>query len=270
MMAMELKESEYIEIRSLLRDAAGIDLGPGKTTLVRSRLWKELARLGLRGFGEYVRLVKTDPSGILLRNMVELLTTNYTAFFREESHFEFLQREYLPSFRSNTFRAWSAGCSSGEEAYCLAMMLREALDKLDRIDAKILATDISTRVLATARKGLYPEQRVESVPKHLRDKYFSRAERDGEIFYTVKPTLTALIAFRELNLVGPWPMKGPFDLIMCRNVLIYLENAARDEVVDRFLSILRPGGLLIVGHSEGFASFRPRVRQIMPSVYEKV
>jgi len=268
-MSLELKESEYREIRDLLHGITGIDLGSGKKMLVRGRLWKELGRLGLERFSDYVRLVKEDSSGLLLRNMVDLLTTNYTFFFREEDHFEYLRREYFPSLDSGRFRAWSAGCSSGEEPYSLAMLLRESLRDPDQTDAKILATDISSKALKVARKGSYPEERMTSVPEKLREKYFSRSEQDGRVLYTAKPPLTSLIAFRQLNLMDPWPMKGPFDVIMCRNVLIYFNAATRGDLLVRFLDILRSGGLLIVGHSEGFTEHRSYVRQVAPSIYQK-
>lgn len=166
-------------------------------------------------------------------------------------------------------RFWSAGCSSGEEAYSLAIVLREAAPGLDMLDARILATDISTRMLAKARHGIYGEEVLKDVPEHLLRRHFARVKSDGGLKYSVADHVRAIVHTARLNLIDPWPMKGPFDAIYCRNVMIYFAKDTRQRLVERFWRLLSPGGHLFLGRSENLMALRHDFRYVEPAVYVK-
>ncbi len=259
---------EFVAIRNILYDATGIDLGDSKADLVQARLGKRLRKLGLFRFKDYLKYVRQDESGQELSYMVDALTTNLTYFFREPDHFPRLKsfvKETVSSGHTR-FRAWSAGCSSGEEAYSIAMTTREAFKGISDCDALILATDISSRMIDIAKAGVYPKERLKGVSPALISEYF---EPDGGAAgkYRVKPELMRMIRFRRHNLNGHWPMKGPFDVIFCRNVMIYFDKATQDDLVTRFLRFIRPGGILVLGHSEGLVGSRRGMEYLSPGMY---
>jgi chemotaxis protein methyltransferase CheR len=257
----ELGAAHFREISGIVYDVAGIQLPPGKEGLVRSRLAKRLRARGLDTYDAYLALVR-DPSGGELAEMIDALTTNKTNFFRESAHFDFLRAHVLPNVRGS-LRLWSAGCSTGEEPYTLAMLLRDTVP--DRCDAKILATDISRRVLAQAKAGTYPEAVVDDVPADLRRRHFRQHAQGWE----VAPHLRSLISFAPLNLMGKWPMRGPFDAIFCRNVMIYFDRQTQQRLVQRFHELLAPGGYLFVGHSESLNSMSHGFTYVQPAVYRR-
>lgn len=271
--AKPLYQREYDKISALVHSVCGINLRHGKMELVQARLNKRLRELGFDCYREYLNHVDSDDTGSEFTMMVDLLTTNLTHFFREERHFDFVRDNLLndPLFREGkSLRAWSAGCSSGEEAYSLAITLRESLPDVDGMDALVLATDISTRMVAAARHGVYSSAKVENLPPGLTEKYFKRESAgDGEPRYRVKPDLARLIRFRRLNLMASWPMTGAFDVIFCRNVMIYFDKPAQQSLIDRFFEIINPGGYLIVGHSESLTGISHSFDYSLPSVYRK-
>ncbi|GIX47032.1 MAG: chemotaxis protein methyltransferase [Candidatus Tectimicrobiota bacterium] len=234
---------------------------------MRTRLGKRLRALGLPSFAHYLRYLAADASGQERQQLIEALTTNKTGFFREPQHFAFLQRE-LPALcrRSARLRFWSAGCASGEEPYSLAMVLWEHVPDLAQRDVRILATDIATAVLQRARQGRYDAQALQAVPAPLRHKYFT-AVAPG--VYRVQARLRALVRFARLNLLDPWPMRGPFDVILCRNVMIYFDRETRANLVQRFVRLLSPGGYLFTGHAESLVNLAPGLRYVQPAVYQK-
>jgi chemotaxis protein methyltransferase CheR len=250
---------EFRAISALVYDAAGILLPAGKEGLVRARLAKRLRECDVSTYAAYLEIVRDARSGEL-EEMVDALTTNKTNWFREPAHFDVLRR-LLPSLGTGPLRLWSAGCSTGEEPYTMAMVLREA----GRHDAKILATDISRRVLAQAAAATYGAQAAAEVPAELRNKYFTRTA-EGSV---ASPQLRSLVTFAPLNLVGRWPMRGPFHAIFCRNVMIYFDRPTQQRLVRRFYDLLAPGGHLFVGHSESLSAHEHEFRYVQPAVYRK-
>ena len=264
----ELTDNAFREIAELAHDVAGIHLGEGKRELVRARLGKRIAELGLPGFEEYVARVREDRSGKELLVMIDLLTTNKTSFFREPAHFTFLRETVIPSLRPGKLRIWSAACSSGEEPYSIAIELLEDL-RGDAWDARILATDISPTILALARRGIYRGEQLEDVPDSLRKKYFRPAPDTGADRWIVVPAVRRLVRFARLNLMDPWPMRGPFDVIFCRNVMIYFDKPTQARLVARFHELLRPGGWLFVGHSESLTNVDHPYEYVQPAIYRR-
>lgn len=272
----QLTNEQFETIRSLVRRIAGISLGDGKRDLVRSRLNKRLRTLGLASYHEYMELVRADGSGGEITHLLDAISTNVTHFFREPAHFEYLG-ELLkaraaaarPGDPRRRLRVWSAGCSSGEEPYTIAMTVAEALGSLAGWDVKVLATDISTNVLARAQRGVYTAEAVAKMPRPLVAKYFDTPGRRDQGGYVVKPALRGLVHFGRLNLMGPWPMRGPFDAIFCRNVMIYFEKSTQADLVRRYGELLGPDGLLFIGHSENLTGFTHGFRTVRPTVYRK-
>jgi chemotaxis protein methyltransferase CheR len=205
--------------------------------------------------------------------MVDILTTNKTNFFRELPHFAFLRDNVLPQFKGadRPLRIWSAGCSSGEEPYSLAILIREEFGSRGNRDVRILGTDLSMRALARAREGAYDEGQMDGVPPALRSRYFSRVHKAeaGAARYQVRPEVRSLVSLAPLNLMEGWPMKGPFDVIMCRNVMIYFDRKTREQLIQRFSQLLPPGGHLLVGHSESLNGLAHDLTYVQPAVYRK-
>jgi len=266
-----LSDDEFKRIRQVVYDLSRIDLHSGKKVLVQTRLSKRIRSLGLSSFGEYLKCVENDMSGKELCAMVDCLTTNLTRFFREKAHFDYLKESLvcLKPENQDRLRIWSAGCSSGEEPYSIAMILRELWSEIDKMDVRILATDISSNMIRSARHGTYSLDRLKHVPFELRQKYFKKVHTGRGEKYQIKSEASKLITFRRHNLAGPWPMKGPFQVILCRNVMIYFDREAQKQLVSRFYNILAPEGLLIVGHSEGLAGLGHSFKHVRPSIYMK-
>ncbi len=270
-----LTEEQFQHISRVVKDLCGINLHDGKRQLVKARLTKRLRALGLPSFEHYINYVASDGSGAELTAMLDALSTNLTSLFRERKHFDHLAENVLPQIAAKApagggrLRIWSAGCSSGEEPYSIAVIVREAIGDIDRWDARILATDLSTKVLAQARRGVYEERRVEPVPPGLRARYFTRADADGKKLYRAGEALRRMVVFARLNLMDPWPMKGPFDVIFCRNVMIYFDKPTQGRLIQRFYDILRPGGVLYIGHSESLTRVDHGFRYLAPTVYGK-
>jgi chemotaxis protein methyltransferase CheR len=269
--AMDLTSAQFDTIRALLHNTCGIKLAQGKESLVKSRLMRRIRVLGCSGFDEYLDHLENDPANGERIALIDALTTNKTSFFREHAHFAFMRERILPPLFSekSSLRIWSAGCSTGEEPYSIAMELIEASPDISHRDLRILATDISTRVLKTAREGAYVQDEVRDIPDSLLQKYFTcRGSQNGRV-YRVNETLRRLVRFAPLNLMGPWPMKGPFDIIFCRNVMIYFEKPTQQWLVQRFWHLLASGGYLLVGHSESLTSSAHKFRYVQPATYLK-
>jgi chemotaxis protein methyltransferase CheR len=211
--------------------------------------------------------VEQDASGCELREMVDALTTNKTAFFREPDHFDFLrERLRAASGQGRRVRLWSAGCSSGEEAYSLAIVAREELEP--QTDVRVLATDLSVRMLSRARRGVYSAAALSAVPAAVLRHHFAAVE-GGSDSWVVHDDVRALVRVARLNLVERWPMRGPFDAIFCRNVMIYFDEGTRQRLIERFWELLAPGGHLFVGHSESLTALSHRFTYVRPAVYAR-
>lgn len=243
---------DFRQIAEMLHADSGIALPDSKATLVYSRLAKRLRALGLESFRQYCAMVQ-DSQGIDERKrMLASLTTNVTRFFREPHHFDHLRRQVLPPLlegarRGARVRLWSAGCSTGQEPYSIAMTVLELLPNAADYDIRILASDIDSDVIATARAGIYGEEALSQVPADRRARFFTAA---GAGRQSVSDDMRELVAFRELNLIGHWPMKGKFNAIFCRNVVIYFQEDTQTQIWTRFVQYLVPGGSLYIGHSE--------------------
>jgi len=259
-----LSDAAFKAIRELLYAASGIKLASGKRELVRSRVIRRLRDLGLRSFDVYVSRLASDPAEVA--RMVDVMTTNKTSFFREPPHFAFFA-ERLPAWRraGRRLRVWSAGCSTGEEPYSIAMLLIEQLPDIAQWDARILGTDISERVLGVARAGDYSSSALAELDAKRRSRFFELSERGGLLL----PEPRALVKLARLNLLGPWPMRGPFDVIFCRNVMIYFDEQTRMQLAQRYRELLAPGGLLFIGHSESLGPSPPGLSVIRPSIYTR-
>lgn len=248
-----LTADDFKRIAGMLHSETGIHLTEAKVALVYSRLAKRLRALGLESFRDYCELV-TGSEGLDERQqMICALTTNVTKFFREPHHFEHLKTRVLPPLledakRGGRVRIWSAACSDGQEPYSIALTVLALLPEANNYDIKILATDIDTKMLAHGRNGVYDSNALAQVPSDLRSRWFVKTE--GNRLFGACDELRELVAFKELNLIGQWPLKGPFQAIFCRNVVIYFEEQTQAKIWSRFVPLLAPKGHLYIGHSE--------------------
>ncbi|WP_051327933.1 CheR family methyltransferase [Desulfatirhabdium butyrativorans] len=265
----ELTEQQFRMVSEIVYRFCGIHLKEGKESLVRARLMKRLRALGISSFETYLQLIEGPSGQDELRQMIDVMTTNKTSFFRESAHFDFLVEHVLPDLRKESLRFWSAACSTGEEPYTLAMILLEHLPGCSTKDVKILATDISRPVMAKAAAGRYGEKSVLDIPASYLQKYFSVQQSSEGRVYQIKPVVRSLARFACLNLLEPWPMKGPFQVIFCRNVMIYFDRQTQERMVQRFYDLIEPGGYLFVGHSEGLSGVRHGFTYVRPAVYRK-
>jgi chemotaxis protein methyltransferase CheR len=267
---LELTDAHFRKVRETVYRISRINLHEGKEGLVKMRLTRRIRELGLESFDAYLEHVASDASGREVAEMVDALTTNKTSFFREAQHFDFLCEEVLPALvaAGRPVNLWSAGCSTGEEPYTLAMLLAEELPEGAAAEARILATDISARVLTQARGGIYSPDRAEEIPQALRRKYLAPAGGAG-VGYQVAARLRERVRFARLNLMEEWPMRGKFQVIFCRNVMIYFDRPTQERLVQRFWEQLMPGGHLFVGHSESLSSLEHRFRYVRPAIYLK-
>ncbi|HSJ08577.1 MAG TPA: protein-glutamate O-methyltransferase CheR [Longimicrobiales bacterium] len=263
----DLSAAQFGAVSTLVHRVCGINLHAGKFELVRARLASRIRELGIPDFDGYFALLDRDATE--LGRLVDLLTTNKTSFFREPKHFELLRQRVIPELRvpGRPLRVWSAGCSSGEEPYSLAMTLHA--DLAGDAEPRILATDISARMLAHARRGVYSEETMYEVPATLRQQHFRLVSAGPPRSYAVSDRLRASIRFAQLNLMDRWPMKGPFDLVCCRNVMIYFDKETQQRLVERFWEMITPGGYFFVGHSESFAALSHAFSYVQPAVYRR-
>lgn len=261
-----LTDQEFFQFQRLLSDIAGIHLAPAKKVMLAGRLGRRVRATGLGSFGEYFRFLQRQKDE--LQVAVDLLTTNETYFFREPKHFDFLQRQILTAHpRNRPFRAWSAACSSGEEPYSLAMMLD---DRLGSADWEVLASDISTKVLDAAQRGLYSMNRSELMPAPYRRRYCLKGVGAQAGMLLLEESLRRRVQFRQINLNTTLPSTlGSFDLVMLRNVMIYFQQETKRQVVQRIAGQLRPGGYLFIGHSESLYGISGDLIQVQPSIYRK-
>lgn len=273
----DLTDREFDRFSRIIYETSRIALNDGKKELLRARLGKILRRRGIASFREYLTLVEEDRTGEELTLLLDAVSTNLTSFFREADHFRFLEATVLPHLDATRkargdrkIRAWSAGCSSGEEPYSLAITLLEALGGGAGWDIRLLATDISTKVLAMARNGLYSSDRVKTVsPQVVARHFLPETGSDGQKLFRVAPAVRDLVTFGHLNLLEPYPFKGPFDAIFCRNVMIYFDKKTQETLVNGFHRYLADGGYLFIGHSESLNGVAHPFQYVRPSVYRK-
>lgn len=272
---MQITETEFNSIRDLVYSRFGIKLGAEKRSLVVGRLQKVLHSRGFNSFQEYYDFVVGDASGQAIAELAARISTNHTFFYRESDHFDFFVKTALPEVVSRhqkrndrDLRIWCAGCSSGEEPYTLVMLMKEyfGLSYKDW-NAGVLATDISPRALASAKAGLYTSDRIEPLPEALRRKYFRSTDQE---LWQIDDGVKREVTLRSLNLMNrSFPFKRPFDIIFCRNVMIYFDQPTREQLVQRFTDNLVPGGYLFIGHSESLRREVCPLDYVMPALYRK-
>lgn len=272
-----LPDHVYARFCELVERSAGLHLGPNRRMLLQARLARRMRELELERLGDYYERVVADASGGELVRLLEALCTHETRFFREVRQFELLEQRLCPDWqaavgagrRPRRVRVWSAGCSTGEEPYSLAMSLAWHLPAAEGWTLEVLATDLSTRVLALAQEGEWPLRRAEEIPERYLKRFMLRGTGPWEGRMRADDEVRAILHFAQLNLNDAiWPLGAPFDVIFCRNVLIYFGRETRQRVVEQLLGHLAPGGSLVLGHAETLAGLVPHVRAVAPNVYQ--
>lgn len=282
----DLTDPDFQAFRRLIYEKSGIALNDGKKELLRTRLRPRLEKEGYQSYREFFNDVKNDASAKTIITLLDAVSTNLTSFFREHSHFDYM-RKALPAMieakrKSDdaTLRVWSAGCSSGEEPYTAAFVLLEALGSSPgKWEPKILGTDLSTDILRRATEGRYEVEKLNQVPPNVRDRYFTRETGDvvnksGGILRNkplarISPEVRGMVTFRRLNLMEPFPFKRQFEIIFCRNVMIYFDKQTQGVLVNKFYNVLREGGYLFIGHSESLTGLRHNFKYVQPTIYQK-
>lgn len=272
---MAISDHEFAGLRDLIHQRFGINLTEQKRSLLVGRLQKLMRTLGFNSFSQYIEYLTQDKSEQGLSELVDLISTNHTYFNREKDHFDYFSETAFPAIVENLkrqnrrdLRIWCAGSSTGEEPYTLMMLMLEHLGSdYKNWDAGLLATDISDRALTAARAGVYPRDRVEQLPANLRNKYFTPADQ-GHL--AVKEQVKKEVTYRRFNLMNTqFPFKKPFQIIFCRNVMIYFDQPTRDALVARFHKFIEPGGYLFIGHSETLGRTQTLFRYLEPALYQK-
>jgi chemotaxis protein methyltransferase CheR len=268
-----LSNSEFERLRELVREHTGIALSEAKRQLVYGRLARRLRALQLSGFADYIKLLEGGDSKEL-EEFTNAVTTNLTSFFREPHHFEFLAQEMLPSMVKrntglNRMRIWCCAASTGEEPYSIAMVLREASALLAGWDVKLLATDLDSAVLAHGTAGIYTHERFENVSRKRVERFFDRGAGAQEGKLRAREELRSLVTFRQLNLMHGWPMRGPFDAIFCRNVIIYFDKDTQRALFERMATLQKPGDFLFLGHSESLYRVSDRYELVGRTIYRR-
>jgi chemotaxis protein methyltransferase CheR len=271
----ELRDVDYQKISRFVYETCGINLHEGKKELVKARLSKRLRSGNFSSFSDYFRFVTTQEGTDELVHMIDSLSTNLTSFFREAKHFrklrdiipETIVKSAQPNGKSK-FRIWCAGCSTGEEPYSLAMTVKETLNG-NHVDVRITATDISTRVLRTAVNGIYSGDRVRNIPRELLRRHFQIGQGKWRGYYRVKQELRDIVDFKRFNLMEPPSFEELFDVIFCRNVMIYFDKQTQATLVQRFGDCLKDNGWLFIGHSESLTGLPHKFKYVEPSVYRK-
>lgn len=269
----KMTRANFLAIADMIRQNTGIQLTDRKQDMVYSRLSRRLRNLGMTEFDQYLSYVETPDGAQELVQLVNALTTNLTKFFREPHHLEHVADTMLPECIAEKgglgrLRIWSAGCSTGQEPYSIAMTLMDTLSNIAQWDARILATDLDTSVLATGAAGIYDSRDIAQLNPKWK-KWFSPEKYGEKAQHKIDDRLRKLIAFKKLNLMGKWPMRGPFDAIFCRNVMIYFDKPTQQKLVQRYADLLKPGGYLYVGHSEVLMNGQSGLEALGHTIYRK-
>lgn len=258
-------------LQELAINRLGLEARLNKESLFRVRTARHMRELGVSDPAAYLRLLEADQTGQKMQGLLDLMTTNHTAFWREPAHFEWLREQLAPAGKTGAGQQtmWCAACSSGEEAYTLAMVARDAMGPAAPERMRILATDVSMRMLKIAQTGVYARERIEPLPAAWREAYFEGVPNSSRGNFRVKPEIRRMVHFRWLNLAEPIPPIGPFPFIFCRNVMIYFSLETRVQIAHRLLHRLTPGGYLLVGHAEGLRGLEETAEYIRPAIYRR-
>lgn len=267
-----MDQDVFNRFRSIIHSEAGISLGPEKQSLLANRISKRLIKLGIASERDYLQVVESDLSGDELLQLIDAISTNVTYFWRESDHFDFFREklvELVPQQRE--IKVWCAASSSGEEPFCLAAVAHSVLSQArSSHSVKILATDISTKVLNLATRALYDPKQLRDTPPELCKTYFPIRKIDGEDKVTVREELREIVVFKKLNLSKfPYPLKGGIDFIFCRNVMIYFDKNLREQIVKEFTRLLKPGGFLVISHSENLMGLTHELHTVQPGVFQR-
>lgn len=268
----DFTDGDFAQVKSLVYEFAGIDLNESKKNLVYNRLAKRIRFLEMNSFSEYLKYVKAQGEAEFV-HLINAITTNLTFFFRENHHFEYLANTIIPRLleknrSSKKIRIWSAGCSTGEEPYSIAIVLKEAVP--DGWDARVLATDLDTNVVQTGREGVYKIDRLKGVSESRVKRWFMKGTGSREGFVKVKSELQQIIDFGQINLMNDWPIKDAIDVIFCRNVVIYFDKTTQARLFDRYANLLPDEGHLLVGHSESLYKVTDRFKLLGQTIYQKI
>lgn len=264
---------DFTCLSQLAYELTGINLEERKKPLLYNRLVKRLRELNLADFNAYCQLLKLNNSEEQ-RYFIDAITTNITAFFREPHHFDYLKNDFLPQLMaakkfSKTLRIWCAGCSTGEEPYSVAITLSEALPTIQDWDIKILASDLNLDALDIAHAGIYPQESIANIELACKKRWFLKGTGNKTGLVLVKPQIRNLITFKQFNLIGEWPKLPAFDIIFCRNVVIYFNKETQRILFDRLANALKPNGILIIGHAESLFKISQRFNLIGNTIYRK-
>ncbi len=263
--------ADFDFIINLVYERSRIRLHDGKQQLIRARLGKRMRHHGFELLSQYCDYLRRTGNEEELTHMVDALTTNYTQFLREKDHFEFLVQTAIPGLVGSRkrFNIWSAPCATGEEPYSIAFYLSEHFPLLAGWDWRIFATDVSTKALNTAQNAIYQEDRLSSLPPEWWRKYFQKGQRDYDGCYRVKQPIIDRVQFRNINLLGNYTLQEQFEVIFCRNMMIYFDRPTQEQLVNRLTQFLIPGGYLLIGHSESLNGLDIGLRCLKPSIYQK-
>jgi len=272
---ISLTDRDFAFLTGFLYKRAGIRMGDAKRALVSGRLTKRVLALGFPSFAGYVEYLKGAGGGVEVSELLNILTTNHSYFYREREHFDYMATQILPPIRkalqsgkAAEFRIWSAGCAAGEEAYSIAMTVMEAMGPdAFRMDWGILATDISTKALHAGKEAVYPSARLKDLPKGMLATYMDKVEED---LWRVRQEVKSQVLFKSLNLMREdFPFRGKFDVVFCRNVMIYFDGESRARLVKSLYRVIKPGGHLFIGHSESLARDDCPFQYVKPAIYRK-
>ena len=268
-------DKDFHILQRLANKHTGISLSDAKRELVYSRLTRRLRKLNLNKFSVYCQLLQDEANSEELVHFTNAITTNLTSFFREPHHFEYLTKNVCFQFKNDPsagkrLRIWSAGCSTGEEPYSIAMSLVDTLPSAEHLNIKILATDLDSNVLSKAINGIYIRDKIKTIASDRLKKYFYKSEDLHSNQLHINSQLKRLITFKQLNLMHEWPMKGPFDAIFCRNVVIYFDKPTQRILIERYANLLREGGYLFLGHSESLFKVTDRFKLVGQTIYQKI
>ncbi len=266
----EYSRKNFEQVVAMIYQISGINLSDRKEDMVYSRLARRLRKMGLTSFDKYLNLI--DENIEEKKAFVNALTTNLTHFFREEHHFDYLTRKFIPDLlakNTKRIRFWSAGCSTGEEPYTLSMIWKAIKSRPRDIDFKILATDLDTNVIETAERGIYSIDKLVPVAEEYQG-WFQQSSECSSTQKQISRELKKYIFFKQLNLMKEWPVKGPFQLIICRNVLIYFDKITQENLINRYYDLLSPGGCLILGHSENLGGNRKLFENKGKTIFRKI
>ena len=263
-------QKHFIKVRDELYDYAGIVLADHKMDMAYNRLVRRLRELKLESFDAYLSFLDSNPAEFT--QFINALTTNLTAFYRERHHFDFVREQIIPEIEAagrTRIRGWSAGCSLGEEPYSLAMTILDAGIDPSQWDVRLLATDIDSKVLSSAKSGVYAADRIKTLPPELVKRWFLKGKNKNAGYVKVRKDLQDMLSFNYLNLMADWPVNGPLDFIFCRNVMIYFDQQTQAKLLGRMSAILKPNGYLFVGHSEALARHDSNFKLVGKTIYRK-